>query len=73
MNDKLYQQCLELASGHYLCANYPNNWEDLTEEAQLEFVSDNLWQPMENEEPEYVMQCIENAATCTYQFIKEIK
>ena len=75
MNDNLYFQCLQLCSGHYLCANYPDNWENLTEEAQLEFVSDNLWQPMENEEPQYVIGYIENAAQVTYEFIlsREVK
>ena len=72
MNDKLYLDCLILCSGHYLCSNYPDNWEDLNYKAQLEFVEDNLWQPMENEDPEYVMQCIDNAATCTQQFIENL-
>ena len=72
MNDNLYEQCLQLCSGHYLCSNYPDNWNDLTEDAQLEFVEDNLWQPMENEDPEYVMQCIENAAKATQFFIEDL-
>ena len=72
MNSNLYFQCLQLCSGHYLCANYPSNWQDLEYKNQLEFVEDNLWQPMENEDPEYVMQCIENAATVTQQFIEEL-
>ena len=72
MNNKLYLQCLILSSGHFLCETYPNNWEDLTEEAQLEFVQANLWEPMENKTPSDVMSYIENAATCTYQFIQDL-
>ena len=72
MNDKLYLQCLQLCSGHYLCANYPHNWEDLTEEKQLEFIADNLWEPMENELPELVRGAIESAAQVTYNFIEDL-
>lgn len=71
MNDNLYLQCLQLCSGHFLCANYPNNWEDLTEKEQEEFVLDNVWQPFENYDANYVMSCIDNAAQVTQQFIED--
>lgn len=66
---ELYLQCLILCSGHYLCANYPDNWEDLTENEQLEFIANNLWEPMENETPNSVYAAIESAAQVTYDFI----
>jgi hypothetical protein len=61
-----------LCSGHYLCANYPDNWENLSENEQLEFIGDNLWEPMENESPELVQSAIESAAIATYHFIEDL-
>ena len=72
MNDKLYFQCLQLCSGHYLSANLPNNWYDLTEKQQNEFLNENNWEPFENYPPEYVWGCIESAAKVTQQFIEDL-
>lgn len=72
MNDNLYKQCLQLCSGHYLCANYPNSWFELDYDRQLEFIANNLWEPMENESPELVKAAIESAASVTQQFIEEL-
>lgn len=55
-----------------LCANYPDNWENLSENEQLEFIGDNLWEPMENEPPELVQSAIESAAIATYHFIEDL-
>jgi len=72
MNDKLKFEILQLVSGHYLCANFPNNWEDLTEEQQNEFLSENVWEPFENYDIEYVWSCIESAAKVTQEFIEDL-
>lgn len=72
MDNELYLKCLMLCSGHYLCANYPDNWENLSENEQLEFIGDNLWEPMENESPELVQSAIESAAIATYHFIEDL-
>lgn len=68
MDNELYLKCLMLCSGHYLCANYPDNWENLSGNEQLEFIGDNLWEPMENESPELV----QSAAIATYHFIEDL-
>ncbi|PSB06701.1 hypothetical protein C7B62_22100 [Pleurocapsa sp. CCALA 161] len=72
MDNELYLKCLMLCSGHYLCANYSDNWENLSENEQLEFIGDNLWEPMENESPELVQSAIESAAIATYHFIEDL-
>lgn len=72
MNDRLYEQCLQLCSGHYLCANYPDNWFELDYDKQLEFIADNLWEIVENESPELIKAAIESAASVTMQFIEEL-
>ena len=70
MTSNLYNQCLQLCSRHYLCYNYPDSWFDLNYDNQLEFIADNLWEPMENELPELVRGAIESAAKVTYEFIE---
>ena len=72
MNNNLYFQCLQLASGHYLSANLPNNWYDLTKDQQNEFLIENNWEPFENYDPEYVRGCIESAAKVTHEFVEDL-
>lgn len=72
MNDKLYFKCLQLCSGHYLSANIPSNWYDLTEKQQNEFLNENNWEPFENYDSSFVMGCIESAAKVTQQFIEDL-
>ena len=72
MNNELYFKCLQLASGPYLSANLPNNWYDLTEKQQNEFLNENNWEPFEDYDPEYVMGCIESAAKVTQVFIEDL-
>lgn len=72
MNDKLYFECLQLCSGHYLCANYPDNWYQLSDSKQLEFIANNLWESVENESPELIRGAIESAAQVTLHFIEDL-
>mgnify|MGYP003471190016 FL=1 len=64
---------LQLASGHYLTAEYPDDWQNLPEDEQLKFVSDNSWQPFEDYDPEFVIGCIESAAEVTQNFLEDLK
>jgi hypothetical protein len=72
MNDKLYFKCLQLCSGHYLSANIPSNWYDLTEKQQNEFLIENNWEPFEYYDSQYVWGCIESSAKVTYEFIEDL-
>lgn len=70
--EELYKQCLTLCSGHFLCKSIPDNWYDLSEDQQNEFLIENNWEPFENYEPQYVWSCIENAAQATQEFIEDL-
>ena len=69
MKSKLYFDCLQLCSGHFLCKIIPNNWNDLTEEQQIEFIEENTWEPLAHEEGEVIINHIKDAADVTYDFI----
>ena len=72
MNNNLEFRVLQLVSGHYLCANYPDNWYELSDSKQLEFIQDNLWEPVENESPNLIRGAIESAAQVTLHFIEDL-
>lgn len=72
MNDELYFRCFKLCSGHYLSANIDDNWQQLSEEEQTEFLEDNVWQPFESYDVEYVRSCIEASAKVTQEFIEDL-
>ena len=69
MKSKLYFDCLQLCSGHFLCEIIPNNWNDLTEEEQIEFIEENAWEPLAEIKGEVLISYIEDAAEVTYDFI----
>ena len=71
MNDKLKFKILQLCSGHYLSANLPDNWYELTQEEQNQFIQDNNWQPFEDYDSSFIWDCISSAATATQHFIEE--
>jgi len=50
------------ASSHFLTEEYPSNWEDMTEEGLLQFISDHEWEYFEDVEPEEVAEHIHNLA-----------
>ncbi len=72
MNEELKFKVLQLCSGHYLNANIPNNWYDLREEEQDQFLLENNWQPFEDYDPSYVWSCIESAADATQHFLEDL-
>lgn len=72
LDEQLKFKILQLCSGHYLCANIPDDWYELTEEEQNQFLQDNNWQPFDRYDPDYVGNCIESAATATQHFIEDL-
>lgn len=72
MNKKLYFQCLKLCSGHYLSQNINNDWNDLTEEEQEEFLRQNAWEPLQEENTSLIWKTIESAAQVTHNFIQNL-
>ncbi len=71
MNKELKFRILQLCSGHYLSANIPNNWYDLTEEEQNKFLADNVWEPFETYDIELVWRCITSATKATQEFMED--
>lgn len=52
---------LQAVSGDFLTENYPDNWEDLSEAEQDQFLADNAWEPFENMGTDDVANIIDNA------------
>lgn len=69
MNDKLKFDILQLASKYYLTKQIPDNWYNLNEEEQNKYLSENVWQPFEYHNPDYIWDRIENAASATEEFV----
>ena len=69
MKSKLYFDCLQLCSGHFLCEIIPDNWNDFTEEQQIDFIEENAWEPLAHMEGEILLSYIKDAAELTYDFI----
>lgn len=57
-----YADAMVWASGHYLTAHFPANWEDMGAEALEEFLIEHTWEPFEGYPLTTVFNNIENLA-----------
>lgn len=71
MTKELFNKAIQVASGYFLCKNFPDNWHELEEEKLNEFILDNVWEPFEGWEAGDIFQLIENAAFSTEEFLKQ--
>ena len=54
---------LQLASAAYTTDQFPDDWQDLSEEERDEWLSDHEWEPLEGFEPSDVYELITNHAS----------
>lgn len=60
---EIYFDSLSEASGHYLCTKLEydfeaEEWLSLSRKEQIQFVSENLWEPLEYADPEIILDQI---------------
>ena len=61
---------VQWASGEYLCEEFPDNWLDLDESEQIEFVNSNRHVDTEFFEHDYLIKQMENLARNSRQLIE---
>lgn len=62
-------EILQASSKAFLTDPLPDNWYDLTEDEQDDFLIDHAWQPIENETPADIFSLIENHANTIFELI----
>jgi hypothetical protein len=70
-NNELDFDLLQLVSHHFLTSPLPDNWFDMDESTQNQFILDHIWQPIEYYDAQFVWDCIESAALHTQNFIRD--
>ena len=55
-------EIFQTVSGNFLCQEVPDNWLDFTEEEQINFVQEHLWQPLEYWDASKVIDLIQDAS-----------
>ncbi|MBW4533708.1 MAG: hypothetical protein KME09_07190 [Pleurocapsa minor HA4230-MV1] len=66
-NFKLLQAC----SNNFLTTQIPDNFLDLDEFQQYQFLSTHAWQPVENLSPDNIWQLIESSADTMSTFFQQ--
>lgn len=61
---------LQTTSGHFLCEDIPDNWDDLEETERDEFLTCNAWQPLENMGASEVWEIIDSAAIINQRMVE---
>ena len=58
-------------SGNFMCDNYPEDYDELSEEDLFAFIRAHAWEQFEYMEPKYVWDLIDSAAFALAQFLKD--
>ena len=69
LTDELRFKVLQKASGNFLCEDLPDNWEDMEEEEQNNFLEENAWEPFENKNVDEIWSNIEAAGDAWIAFM----
>jgi hypothetical protein len=59
-----------LASNSFLCEELPDNYDEMEENELIEFVGENIWQPLENHSAEEVISMIDSSARTMIEFLE---
>ena len=58
-------------SGNFLCQEVPDNWENLDEEKQDQFVRENIWQPLEHYSSSEIIELIEDSCSVLIKLLEK--
>jgi len=70
LDEKMKFKILQNQSGEFLCEEIPDNWEDMEDEERDSFLTDNAWEPFENESASTIYNYIENSKDSVVRFIE---
>ena len=65
-----YDKVFQRASNDFLTKQVPDNWCEMDEEEQDEFINTHKWHLMEQASPGFVIDLIENSTAGTIEFLK---
>ena len=60
IREEQYNKLFIRLSGHFLCAHLEDDFFELSDDAQMAYISEYLWEPLEYHDPETVYGLIEN-------------
>tara|TARA_R100000951_G_C2529728_1_gene146033 strand:- start:130 stop:366 length:237 start_codon:yes stop_codon:yes gene_type:complete len=70
IREKQYNKLFIRLSGHFLAVHLEDDFFELTEEKQMEYIKEYAWQPFEYHDPEDVYTLIDNL---TYEVMNIIE
>tara|TARA_R110000772_G_scaffold45944_2_gene105018 strand:+ start:2444 stop:2920 length:477 start_codon:yes stop_codon:yes gene_type:complete len=71
LSDTKKFEILQKSSGDFLTASYPDNWEDMSDEDQDQFLEDNAWEPLQDHPIKEVAGMIATAADRVIEALEE--
>ncbi len=64
-------EIFQVLSGNFICKKIPDNWEELDEKEQNNFVQENIWQPLENCNSSEIIELIDDSCVALIKLLKE--
>ena len=63
-------ELFQILSGNFICQTVPDNWRELDDEKQDEFIQENVWQPLEYSDSSLILEVIDNSTSTLIEFLK---
>ena len=64
-------ELFQILSGNFICQTVPDNWQELDDEEQDEFIQENVWQPLEYHNSSEILELIDSSTSTMIEFLKE--
>ncbi|MDJ0747186.1 MAG: hypothetical protein QNJ32_28120 [Xenococcaceae cyanobacterium MO_167.B27] len=63
-------EIFQALSGNFICKTIPDNWQELNDEEQDEFIQKHIWQPLEYSDSSRILELIDNSTSTMIEFLK---
>ena len=64
-------ELFQLSSRNFLCQKIPDNWQELDDEKQDDFIQENVWQPLEYCDSSRILELIDSSTSVMFEFLKD--
>jgi hypothetical protein len=71
LNEEMQFKVFQEMSGNFLCDNIPDNWEDMKDNEQEDFLTNHAWEPLEDMSADNIFENIESATASMVEFIEK--
>ncbi len=64
-------ELFQILSCNFICETIPDDWQELDDEEQDEFIQEHIWQPLEYCDSSRILELIDSSTSVMIEFLEE--